>query len=300
MCGIAGFCINPREHLPAPSRMATALLSQIEERGTDSTGMAWTDASFGSVRLNKAAVKASSYIEKGAVKRMGAGATTALLHTRYATQGSKENPANNHPIQSGQVVGVHNGHLSNDDALFRELGCKRIAQVDSEAAVALLAHGDGPVTERLGRLRGRAALAWMDERDAAQGAPILHLARADGSPLAVGQTVKGSVLFASTMTLLHAACAELNVGLKWELDLDEGTYMQVRNGKIIAFESFTVNRTARVMPTFKGFVGAPRKHTKRMDWRSEWLDSWSEEGEWVGDEFVRYPEIDRYMGNAWD
>lgn len=289
MCGIAGFCLNPHssERLPAPAVISNALLLEIESRGKDSTGYAWASRTFTRIDMRKKAIRAKRFIETGNTNAIPLNAATGILHTRYATKGTPQNSRNNHPIRQGSVVGVHNGHLSNDDALFNHLNVERFGQVDSEAAMALIAHGQGHITERLPMLQGNAALAWLDGRDAKQKrGPILHLARVSSSPLAVGQTRGGSLLFASTMGLLHKACERLNVDLKWEWDCEEGTYLQVQGGKVTTFDTFTVPKTyARnvySLPT-RSFNYTPTPRT------GTWSDTWEQDGQWLDDDtFVPY------------
>lgn len=218
MCGIAGFSLSRSESLDT-RKLTRALLASIEVRGKDATGIAYRDGD--KVRLAKTAVPASRF----GVDRM-APTTVAILHTRFATKGSPENNANNHPIVSGNVVGVHNGHLSNDDAVFDYLGVQRNADVDSEAAFALINRSKVHPTKVLASLEGRAALAWINLKDA----NTLHLARVAGSPLAIGQTRKGSLIFASTADLLRQACWRAGLGLAWSDEIEEWTYLKVRNG----------------------------------------------------------------------
>ena len=141
---------------------------------------------------------------------------------------------NNHPIVSGRIVGVHNGVLNNDKAIFDHLrGAERRGQVDSEAAFALIDQTKFRPTEVLESIKGRAALAWFDARDKRD----LHLARLEGSPLVIGQTEAGSLFFASTMPLLVTACEKARVGLKWVEEVDPMTYMRIRKGEILELES---------------------------------------------------------------
>lgn len=62
-------------------------------------------------------------------------------HTRLPTKGTAANNANNHPIITRNITGVHNGIIANDDELFdvykREF--QRIAMVDSEIIFQLIA-----------------------------------------------------------------------------------------------------------------------------------------------------------------
>jgi glucosamine 6-phosphate synthetase-like amidotransferase/phosphosugar isomerase protein len=153
---------------------------------------------------------------------------TALLHTRYATKGSPENPDNNHPIIVPSIIGVHNGHISNDDEVFAELGVERIAEVDSEAIFQLLANSMDPV-EVLPTLEGRAAIAWYELNDPS----TMHLARLSGSPLWVGHTPNGSLVFASTRGLLTTAAANAKVHLQTIWEVPEFMYLKVVKGQIV-------------------------------------------------------------------
>ena len=98
MCGIAGFSLNPDENIDARN-LSIELLRGIETRGRHATGVAV--AIRNAVQVQKAALPASDFVR---TLDLDAAATTAILHTRYATQGSPKNPVNNHPIRSGNIV----------------------------------------------------------------------------------------------------------------------------------------------------------------------------------------------------
>lgn len=285
MCGIAGFCVNKKDHLPRLSNLVDSMLLEIEARGQDSTGMAWVDRKR-TMRLSKKAIPARSFVRAGKTRQINrTGAEACILHTRFATQGTVENNVNNHPIYHGPIIGVHNGHLNNDYAIFRELDVPRNGQVDSEAAFALLAHGQGDVTELLGQLQGNAALAWLDSREKGR---TLHVARVNSSPLSVGQTKGGSFVFASTMPMLERGCADAEVELDWRMELDEGTYLKVRNGSIVSFERFAV---AKPSYRFTGYspttdLGKWRANKGKADTKGT---VFGEEGEWLDDDtFIPY------------
>jgi predicted glutamine amidotransferase len=61
-------------------------------------------------------------------------------HTRAPTQGSPMYNVNNHPITTDRIIGVHNGQISNDYALFSQFENKitRKGQVDSEIIFQLI------------------------------------------------------------------------------------------------------------------------------------------------------------------
>jgi len=234
MCGIAGFCLNKADNINA-RKVSAALLNEIQARGTDATGAAWVqrhaDGERAQIAVSKAPVAARSFAPY--LEQMPTTAKRVILHTRYATQGSPQDNLNNHPIVSGRIVGVHNGVLSNDDQVFATLGGERRGVVDSEAAFALIDRTIYKPVEVLESLQGRAALAWFDARDKRD----LHLARLEGSPLAIGFTEGGSLFFASTMPLLVAGCAKGGVKLDWAEELGPMTYIRVRNGEMVDIDA---------------------------------------------------------------
>lgn len=88
-------------------------------------------------------------------------------HCRAITRGTALDNNNNHPIKVGNIVGIHNGTIQNDDAVFKNLDCERLGDVDSEAIFRLLHHytknGTEPFTmdiikETVQRLAGKFAV----------------------------------------------------------------------------------------------------------------------------------------------
>ena len=225
MCGIAGFSINDNSNIDA-RKLSAALLDQIVARGYDATGVAWTNR-FGDVWYSKAPIDAYEFIADS-LEQMDPKAKTVILHTRYATKGDPAIEGNNHPIMRPGIVGVHNGVIPNDDEVFDLLGTERYAQVDSEAAFALLQEGGMHPTEALTLLDGRVALGWINT----DHSNTLHLARWSESPLAIGQTSTGSFVFASTLPMLLKAGFKAGLQFTMTEALPEGWYMRVKNGTI--------------------------------------------------------------------
>ncbi len=258
MCGIAGFCLNPKEHKRVSvGDLAGQMLLDIEHRGQHATGSAWIDSATGVRTIKKAPMPASAFVRRA--KDLCNNAQTAILHTRWATQGSPKDNNNNHPIPRGKIVLTHNGHIANDDALFKQLKVKRHGQVDSEAVTALLAFSNSHPTEALTEVKGTAALAWLE-----QDKPnILHLARVNSSPLWIGMTYSGSLVYGSTEDTIENASIIIGCDLDWKYSASEGEYFKVQDGKIVEYESFKPQRTE-----------------PRYDWRAmahmrdEELDKW--------------------------
>lgn len=236
MCGIAGFCLNPADTHINARRLAFHLLLGIEERGRDATGAAWYNRNHHLI-TQKRDVTAQKFVSGLSMDKRS---QVAILHTRMWTQGKPENPLNNHPIHAGDIIGVHNGTVSNDPHLLRLAeaeGYKRRGEVDSEAIFATLNRVDDKFTllDALEAPEARMALAWLDVNDKPN---VLHLARGDGSPLVLAQTKNGSLIFASTSEAIIAAAAACNIDLPYMESTKEGTYMKVSDGIITELQKF--------------------------------------------------------------
>ena len=243
MCGISGFSLSPNDPSVINSRLiAGTLLLGIEHRGRDATGACWFDK-FGNPFVQKGAFTASAFVRNLSMWKK---TTDTILHTRAWTQGEPSNNDNNHPIIAGPVIGVHNGGIWNDFELFNQMhDVERRAEVDSEAAFAAIAFGIGRLKDGqakslidcLEEIEGGAALAWYDADDDNR---TLHLARLNSSPLVVAQNQYGSLFFASTKQSIVDALAKADgADIVFMEELKEGTYMKVREGRILECQPFT-------------------------------------------------------------
>jgi asparagine synthetase B (glutamine-hydrolysing) len=199
MCGIAGIHRLTDHPVSQIDRLASNLLAGIQHRGTDATGYA-AMSDDGLIAVQRASCKASDFNLHRRV--IAPDARTVLLHTRFATQGPAAFPENNHPVRSGPIYVVHNGHIWNDKEIFWAAPFKRRGQVDSEAIAAYLRQHDW--TEAIPKLGddldGDAAFAAINKDEPGE----LLLVRGSTSPLYVLQSKK-AIIWASTFDAIRDA-----------------------------------------------------------------------------------------------
>jgi len=234
MCGIAGFSLGKTSTVDR-TRAAQALLAGIAERGADAVGYAHR-APGEEIVVHKQRSGASAMLELIAIP---AEARQVLLHVRDYTKGHPRIDANNHPVRHGAVVGIHNGHIANDDVLMAKHGFERAAPamtVDSEVIFAV-AEANGGTARGFDELRGSMATAWLDERHP----ELLYLARGVGRPLWVG-TTRRELFFASTREALEIA--ERYTGLRLrKREVHEGRVAAVKGARAVRVEHFVPDPT---------------------------------------------------------
>ncbi len=227
MCGIAGYSLGERSS--ADRTLATqALLAGIAERGEDAVGYAHRGTGEG-VTVHKQQTGPSALIEALAVP---AQATQVLVHVRDYTKGPPSIAANNHPVRHGAVVGIHNGIIENDDALFARHGWSRHDNqmtVDSEVIFAV-AEASRNAAQALEQLFGAMAAAWVDEREP----DTLFLARGVCRPLWLGLG-RHEAFFASTRSTLQLVERTLRIHLRLR-EVPEGRLLHLVAGAVAAEE----------------------------------------------------------------
>ena len=132
-------------------KIVTNLLINGMLRGKTATGVCYTSnkeivivknkldaANFTETDFYKKSLDKQIHLEGSQDQRL----LSILGHCRHKTKGTELNNKNNHPIRYKNVVGIHNGIITNDDALFAKYKdtFKREAQVDSEIIFALINH----------------------------------------------------------------------------------------------------------------------------------------------------------------
>ncbi len=147
MCGIFGAIGKDYE-------MSTVKILGLlnEDRGNQATGM------YNGIRIIKETYPAKLFFT-GMNKEQGS--SIFLGHTRLATMGDKSDPNNAHPFHIGNIVGAHNGCISNTTDLAKLL-CTRY-EVDSQYIFHLLSCYKPE--EAVNKLEGSFAIWWVDTRD---------------------------------------------------------------------------------------------------------------------------------------
>jgi len=160
MCGIVGILFFEDENMTKEEKairkeaglfLFTEILSLTETRGKDATGVT---ALFenGDYVIQKGAFKATDFISRygdessdfdnflNLCREQEEEPRAFIGHCRKSSVGNITDNENNHPIRAGEIVGIHNGTLKNQNKIFKKLGCKRDGTVDSEAIFRLLEH----------------------------------------------------------------------------------------------------------------------------------------------------------------
>ena len=159
MCGIVGalafdkFDSKAQEKIRQESiiYITTQLLQETVDRGKDATGinLLWADGMYTGLKMG---IAAPDFIARyGETEKDYDGLLKLwreypkkmqiyLGHCRKSSVGNSYDNKNNHPIQVGDIMMVHNGTLTNHEVIFDKLGCKRDGEVDSEAIARLLHH----------------------------------------------------------------------------------------------------------------------------------------------------------------
>ncbi len=158
MCGIFGISRTAGSPLsPAAFQaLVDTLFVLSESRGKEASGLAVQTAE--EVAVLKKPYAASRLIRSEDYRRLidrltgpavASAPLTLIGHSRLVTNGTEEDHHNNQPVSKAPVIGVHNGIIVNDDAIWSEFpALEREYAVDTEVFMALMAHhlrqGAGP------------------------------------------------------------------------------------------------------------------------------------------------------------
>jgi glucosamine 6-phosphate synthetase-like amidotransferase/phosphosugar isomerase protein len=245
MCGLFGLARPEEATCRQVTTQALLMLGQLaEERGVDSAGLAfWPAAQPVDRPADRLAERPDVTVDGWrVVKQLGRfgelrlrnarpaldAARVVLGHTRQATQGDVHRLVNVSPLATGGLLGTHNGDVTARALRERYSLGEPTGETDSELIFAALedAADEVAMLDVLSGLEGRAALAWVDRRRPGR----LWLARAALSPLAVGVTTGGDLLWASNPDWLRRVSARCGLALR------HGVPALVPEGTLLAFD----------------------------------------------------------------
>lgn len=142
MCGIFGLSIKKDISPTDVERIkkdVTRLFKLSESRGKEASGLAIL--ANNNIKVFKDSLTASVLIRQPKFNELFEKLNSPLTiigHARLATNGALERNNNNQPVIKDGLVGIHNGIITNDDALVKKFYLKRENEVDTEIFLALV------------------------------------------------------------------------------------------------------------------------------------------------------------------
>jgi glutamine phosphoribosylpyrophosphate amidotransferase len=241
MCRIWGISLGPggwsAEHT-TPTTVARRMFAELASGGPHAWGWMAKQGSNLSVQKRKGRADGDGARDR---TRLAGRPEWIVGHTRYATHGSPQSHANNHPVRHHRLLGVHNGVLRNHEELLAEAGGRYdpTSAVDTEAIFAAVAqHG---VAAGLELVRGTFAVAWTDM----DRANSVWIARGRGRPLVFAETEAGSLVWASEARALRRSGLKLTRVVTCDTD---GLALRVSRGAIRETVHFTVAPSLAAVP----------------------------------------------------
>lgn len=235
MCGIYGFQLRPGYEMSEYelTMMSMVLADEMESRGRDSFGGIGIPTDEDEDKVARI-VRGVGKVSEGGKElfRLAASSRSFLGHTRAATKGSVCID-NTHPFRSGDVLGVHNGVITNHDHLNHKYDRK--FAVDSMHAFAHIDQ-DLPLTE----LWGYGTLFWL--RSSEHWSKI-HFAKTNGGSLHVAKIFRDEedakeradnhlgLIWASEINALRRVCGLLGFGMLQTI-LDENIMYEIIEGTV--------------------------------------------------------------------
>jgi len=144
MCGLFGIALLSGSTVTSREtfNLSKVMFEELEHRGRRASGIALINRKR--ITVVKKAMDGSTFVnlqEFSSLFNYSEQITFIIGHCRLDTKGTPSREDNNHPMVVGNVIGVHNGVIVNDDLLFDSYGASlghRKGTVDSEIIFSLI------------------------------------------------------------------------------------------------------------------------------------------------------------------
>lgn len=276
MCGILGISFQNEctmGNTELVKYLLRGLLAESQVRGSDATGVAFVSEENVAVLKNDVGARellADDAFGTACEEYINLDKTISIIgHTRMKTKGTETDRHNNHPIITDNIVGVHNGIISNDDKLFEKFQkrydtFKRKGRVDSEIIFRLIDHFVyvrkkkmiDAIHSTMVLLKGSTACALVD-----RGKPHLLWLFRDFNPIDIYNYIKcGVIIFASDEKFIQNAVGdtgrrELGKPIKIHLPMH---YCMVINLKTNSAYKFKLKTSRRISEDWDEVYGTNR------------------------------------------
>lgn len=263
MCGIFGIIVDKLASIPEKSLKANidTLFRLSESRGKEASGL--IVKADQSIYILKEPIAASRLIKSDKyrqifsrlitndkhVKNDGKNPIAVFGHSRLVTNGKSELNSNNQPVVKDGAVGVHNGIIVNDDALWKlypEL--KKTSDVDTEVFISLFQmfrrEGESLIKaakKTYSQIQGSASVAVLFK-----DVDLALFATNTGSLYTCKSLTGKQLVFASEKYILKQL---INSSLNDQFDVNEISQIKAGNGCVINLrtmdmQTFSLNGNA--------------------------------------------------------
>lgn len=224
-----------------PSEMAQIMMPALVERGPHAFGWATWDGQDIDVQKFPGRPDTAEAIAK---MNLEPNPKWIIGHTRWATHGDPAVNINNHPVRHHNILGAHNGVLTNHESILRVTGrYDNSSELDSEAIFAAIhkwGHRKG-----LSKIAGSMAVSYIDM----EKPHIMNLARSQGRPLVYARTEAGSLIWSSE----EQAIKKLAIKTGKIHTVPAFTFLRLKDGKVWQRAQLRSSPTMAPMQSARGY-----------------------------------------------
>lgn len=260
MCGILGIITSENSNIKPSSiqTMTNSLFKFSESRGKEAAGLAIHNDQ--AIYVYKQPIPASQMIRsqkyKETIKKHTRKNPLIIIgHSRLVTDGLETSNTNNQPVIKNNIVGIHNGIITNTNELFRKFSIKKEYDVDTEILLGLIQKFQKEenslikaVQKTFNNIEGSASVALLFDNN-----PYLILATNTGSLYTCSNNKKGVLVFASEKHILKKLAEKTFFDSKnvFHLNAGQGLAINLNNLKKTNFNFKQLSVSEPIKEKFK-------------------------------------------------